>query len=141
MSCLRLTQALSSLQKYFSSFESKAYLMSEGLSHVILNASSANAFDKALSFYCSVGFQIVSDSHDNDQDFTDKIAWLALFGDKKQKDLTLKLKLNPAFSPKAALCQDIDFTTQEVVLVIATANLQVNATDGYLIINDGNDNP
>ncbi|KAG2184891.1 hypothetical protein INT43_000804 [Umbelopsis isabellina] len=98
--------------------------MSEGLSHVILNASSADAFDKALNFYCAVGFQIVSDSHDNDQDFTSKIAWLALFGGKTQKDLTIKLKLNPAFSPRAALCQDIDFASQEVVLVIATANLQ-----------------
>lgn len=126
MSCVCLTRAASSLQKYLSSFLSKPYLMSEGLSHVILNASSADMFDKALRFYCAVGFQIVSDSHDNDQGFADKIAWLAMFSDKTQKDLTIKLKLNPAFSPKAALCQDIDFAAQEVVLVIATAKLQVN---------------
>jgi hypothetical protein len=100
--------------------------MSHGLSHIVLTASSQSAFDEALAFYCSVGFQIVSDSDDKEDSYTGKIAWLAMFGDKDQKDFTIKLKTNPSLIPKKPLSADVDYNAEKIVMVIATSNLQVS---------------
>lgn len=104
---------------------SSLFWMTGGLSHVILNAPSPAAFDKALSFYCSIGFQIVSDSHDKDESFSGKIAWLAMFSDTENKDLTVKLKMNASMNAKTCVSTDVDYASEDVVLVIATSNLQV----------------
>jgi hypothetical protein len=114
------TSCFSSLLNYFFSF-----WMPGGLSHVILNAPSPGAFDQALSFYCSIGFQIVSDSNDKDESFSGKIAWLAMFSDTENKDLTVKLKVNASMNAKTCVSTDVDYALEDVVLVIATSNLQV----------------
>lgn len=101
------------------------FWMPGGLSHVVLNAPSPGAFDQALSFYCSIGFQIVSDSKDKDETFSGKIAWLAMFSDSENKDLTVKLKMNPSMNAKTCVSTDVDYALEDVVLVIATSNLQV----------------
>lgn len=99
--------------------------MSDGLSHVVLNAPSVGAFDQALAFYCSVGFQIVTDPQDSEESIMGKLAWLSMFSDGDNRDLTIRLKLNPATSPKEIISSDIDYTLEDIVMVIATSNLQV----------------
>ncbi|KAI9282843.1 6-phosphofructokinase [Umbelopsis sp. AD052] len=97
--------------------------MSDGLSHVVLNAPSVGAFDQALSFYCSVGFQIVTDTKDSEESIMGKLAWLSMFSDGDNRDLTIRLKLNPATSTKEVVSTDVDYTLEDIVLVIATSNL------------------
>ena len=109
----------------FPSFPNPYFWMSDGLSHVVLNAPSVGAFDQALAFYCSVGFQIVTDTQDREESIMGKLAWLSMFSDGDNRDLTIRLKLNPATSPKEIISSDIDYTLEDIVLVIATSNLQV----------------
>lgn len=54
-----------------------------------------------------------------------KLAWLSMFSDGDNRDLTIRLKLNPATSPKEIISSDIDYTLEDIVMVIATSNLQV----------------
>lgn len=90
-------------------------VLSEGLSHIIFNAITAEDFKRALEFYQAVGFKVISDKKENEL----RTAWLT-------NETTIKLILNPSSIAQPKIATDIDWSLEENALVFSVEDINVS---------------
>lgn len=98
-------------------------MLSQGLSHVIFNASYEVAFDSSLRFYEALGFKVVSNKVETSEE---KVAWLKLSSATEgTTESTIKVVLNASAIPQRKPAGDIDWSLEENSMAFAINNIQV----------------
>lgn len=100
--------------------------MPQGLSHIVLHASTADDFDNTLHFYTSLGFEnILSQEYTDGAD--ERRVWLKLKAAEHTltTDVTIKLTLTATAVRCPRHSADIDWSLEQTGLVLSTSDIQV----------------
>lgn len=106
-------------------------MLSQGLSHIILNASNYDDYGNALKFYQAIGFGAITDkptqSEYVENEEEKRIAWLELSAEAEvTTDMIIKLVLNPSSLASRKFSADIDLSLEETAIVFATNDIKVS---------------
>lgn len=91
-------------------------MLSQGLSHIIFNASNKEDFESTLIFYKSLGFQSLSDKPQDDT----RVAWLKL-----ASTVSIKLVLTTSAIAQRRPASDTDWTLEENAFAFSINNIDV----------------
>lgn len=104
-------------------------MLSQGLSHVIFNASNAQCFQHTLEFYEVLGFKAVADRSQEGQS-EERVTWLRLGSQTSVvTDATIKLVLNASALTQHKPCGDVDWSLEEFALAFTIKDINVRLID------------
>lgn len=115
----------------FSFFFSHPYNMSQGLSHIVLRATTPEDFERTKQFYTAFGFEQILDQEDRTAVSTsERRVWLKLSAaaNSLTSELTIKLALSPSAMRQEQLPDEIDWALKEYSVVLNTDDLTVSWT-------------
>lgn len=92
-------------------------MLSQGLSHIIFNASNKEDFERTLIFYKSLGFKSLTDKPEEDT----RVAWLKL-----ASTVSIKVILAISAIPQRKPAGDTDWTLEENALAFGINNIDVS---------------
>ncbi|KAL1920391.1 uncharacterized protein VTP21DRAFT_768 [Calcarisporiella thermophila] len=98
----------------------------DGISHVILNAPTVDAYAETLRFYSTLGFRTVMEpatKSEPEELSTPEEVWLNLYGRPPVGDLTIKLRYNPRAVLRQSL-QGGDWRSEEAALCIVSRDIK-----------------
>lgn len=99
-------------------------MLSQGLSHIIFNASSCGDFDSTIKFYEALGFKTVSNKSESAEE---RIAWLKLNSEAESTtEATIKLVLSPSAIAQRKPAGDVDWSLEENSFALAIKDVKVS---------------
>ncbi len=103
----------------------------EGLSHIVLTASSIEKYEGSVQFYSQFGFQTITNIV-NSKVMTSETnqplpqgKWLHLFGKPPVQDITLKLVLIKNTNEKEPVSEEKDWRLEQALVVSVTKDIVV----------------
>lgn len=103
--------------------------MSQGLSHIVLRATTPEDFERTKQFYTAFGFEQILDQEDRTAVSTsERRVWLKLSAASSSltSELTIKLALSPSAMRQEQLPDEIDWALKEYSVVLNTSDLSVS---------------
>jgi hypothetical protein len=101
-------------------------MLSQGLSHVVFNASNFDDYKNTLRFYQAIGFKPVTDKPNNES-YEERTAWLKLAsGAQATADIIIKLVLNASALAQHKPSADVDWSLEESAIVFNTNDIKVS---------------
>ncbi|CDH51156.1 6-phosphofructokinase [Lichtheimia corymbifera JMRC:FSU:9682] len=100
--------------------------MSQGLSHIVLRATTPEDFERTKQFYTAFGFEQILDQEDRTAVSTsERRVWLKLSAASNSltSELTIKLALSPSAMRQEQLPDEIDWALKEYSVVLNTSDL------------------
>lgn len=95
----------------------KKKMLSQGLSHFVLNASTEQELQQTIEFYQAFGFNLVSDRPSEE-----KTIWL-----KSESNTTISLVLNTNTKKQEKPSTESDWSSKEVAFAFSSENINVIA--------------
>lgn len=99
--------------------------MSQGLSHIVLHASTPEDFERTLVFYTTFGFEKILDQEDH---INERRVWLKLKGDAHAltTDVTIKVSLSISAMRRAEPPADLDWSLEETSIVLTAPDIEAS---------------
>ncbi|KAI8884503.1 6-phosphofructokinase [Backusella circina FSU 941] len=96
-------------------------MLSQGLSHVTLNANNTETFESSLKFYTSLGFKVVSEKTEADQ----RVAWISLQSScSNATDASIQLVQNVSAFSVCRPAGDIDWSLEGHSIAFAVSDVK-----------------
>ncbi|KAI8083927.1 6-phosphofructokinase [Thamnidium elegans] len=87
-------------------------MLSQGLSHIIFNASNHEDFERAIQFYTSLGFKNLSEKEQADE----TVVWLKLCSDS---NVVIKLVFSTSVFAQRKPAEDVDWSLEEAAIAFS----------------------
>lgn len=96
-------------------------MLSQGLSHIIFNASNHEDFQLAIKFYTSLGFKDITAKEQQKE----SVVWLKL-SSESQADVIIKLVFNISAIPQHKPAGDVDWALEEASIAFSINDIDVS---------------
>lgn len=94
-------------------------MLSQGLSHIIFNASNSEDFERAIQFYTGLGFKNLSEKEQTDE----TVVWLKLCSDS---NVVIKLVFSTSAFPQRKPANDVDWSLEEAAIAFSITDVEVS---------------